>query len=195
MAIFNRSDAIKYAYKFAYGYNPDFPVFSYRGGDCTNFVSQAMFAGGWPFIYGPRFGDNRVWWASPYPGSSDDIGLVNSKLSHSRTWTAAQNFCDHIYETRKCESCLRDHLDHGDIVQIQAMGGDCHHTMLVTKKLSGIDDDPIYVSYHDRHTLNRLLSDIEAMPDYANDRFLYWKVKDIIPNIPGVIPRVRGQSV
>jgi len=38
MAIFNRSAAIKYAYKFALGYSREYPVFSYRGGDCTNFV-------------------------------------------------------------------------------------------------------------------------------------------------------------
>jgi hypothetical protein len=76
------------------------------------------------------------------------------------------------------------------------MGDDCDNTMVVIKKLSSIDyNDPVYVSYHDHHTLNPLLTDIEAMLEYANDRFLYWKVKDIIPYIADVVPRWRGQSV
>lgn len=43
---YNRSNAIAYAHKWAYGRNPSYYNFDNIGGDCTNFVSQCLNAGG-----------------------------------------------------------------------------------------------------------------------------------------------------
>lgn len=43
---FNRELAAAYAQKYALNYNPEYKDFSDSGGDCTNFVSQCLAAGG-----------------------------------------------------------------------------------------------------------------------------------------------------
>lgn len=53
---YNREAARDYALKWAYGYNPDFYNFDKLGGDCTNFASQVLYAGGLPMNYTPTFG-------------------------------------------------------------------------------------------------------------------------------------------
>ncbi len=57
---YNRGAAVAYARKWAYGRNPRYRDFDGMGGDCTNFVSQCLYAGsgvmnftpvtGWYFI-------------------------------------------------------------------------------------------------------------------------------------------------
>ena len=47
---------IDYAAKWAYSYNPDFYDFTELGGDCTNFISQCVYAGGAVMNYTPDTG-------------------------------------------------------------------------------------------------------------------------------------------
>ena len=42
---YNRTAAVEYANRWAYFRNPEFYDFSAIGGDCTNFVSQCLYAG------------------------------------------------------------------------------------------------------------------------------------------------------
>ncbi|MBQ4111039.1 MAG: amidase domain-containing protein [Clostridia bacterium] len=53
---YNREKAVLYAHKWAYSYNPRYYKFSGLGGDCTNFVSQALFAGSGIMNYTPVYG-------------------------------------------------------------------------------------------------------------------------------------------
>src|SRR5262245_56244109 len=62
MGVFNRSAAVAYAYKFAINANPDFPNLDWIRGDCTNFISQCMLAGGWPMVWGPK-GNGLCWFS------------------------------------------------------------------------------------------------------------------------------------
>ena len=43
---YNREKAIEYANTWAYGRNPAYYDYSNLGGDCTNFISQCLYAGG-----------------------------------------------------------------------------------------------------------------------------------------------------
>ncbi|MHC1684869.1 MAG: amidase domain-containing protein [Clostridiaceae bacterium] len=43
---YNPSAACAYAQKYALNYNPEYKDFSNSGGDCTNFISQCLYAGG-----------------------------------------------------------------------------------------------------------------------------------------------------
>ena len=43
---FNITDACSYAETFALKPNPNYKYFEHIGGDCTNFISQILFAGG-----------------------------------------------------------------------------------------------------------------------------------------------------
>ena len=51
-----RENAVDYAHYWAYLRNPDFFNFTGFGGDCTNFVSQCLLAGGAVMNYTPTFG-------------------------------------------------------------------------------------------------------------------------------------------
>jgi hypothetical protein len=42
---YNRESAVAYAEKWAYKRNPRYGNFDGMGGDCTNFISQCVFAG------------------------------------------------------------------------------------------------------------------------------------------------------
>jgi len=43
---FNNTATVIYAQKYALNYNPEYRDFTGQGGDCTNFVSQCLYAGG-----------------------------------------------------------------------------------------------------------------------------------------------------
>ena len=49
--MFNRDKAVEYALKWANSRNSNYYDFSYIGGDCTNFISQCMFYGGFKMDY------------------------------------------------------------------------------------------------------------------------------------------------
>ena len=42
---YDRAAAATYADTYWQSYNPSWPSFARKGGDCTNFVSQALYAG------------------------------------------------------------------------------------------------------------------------------------------------------
>lgn len=42
---YDRAAAVRYAARWALSRNPDYPDFSYLGGDCANFASQCLLAG------------------------------------------------------------------------------------------------------------------------------------------------------
>ena len=53
---YNRRRAVNYAKRWAYERNPRYYDYSGIGGDCTNFVSQCLYAGSGVMNYTPTFG-------------------------------------------------------------------------------------------------------------------------------------------
>lgn len=53
---YNRARALEYAQKWALSRNPLFVDYTGRGGNCTNFVSQCVYAGSCTMNYTPVFG-------------------------------------------------------------------------------------------------------------------------------------------
>ena len=53
---YRRTQAVEYAHKWAYGRNPAFYDYESLGGDCTNFASQCIYAGGGVMNFTPTFG-------------------------------------------------------------------------------------------------------------------------------------------
>jgi len=53
---YKRDKAVEYAHKWAFKRNPAYFSFDNFGGDCTNFVSQAIFAGTGVMNYTPVYG-------------------------------------------------------------------------------------------------------------------------------------------
>lgn len=59
---YNRDNAVAYADNWATSTNGNYPVYPE---DCTNFVSQALRGGGYPFVGTPQWwnsGDDTQWW-------------------------------------------------------------------------------------------------------------------------------------
>jgi hypothetical protein len=74
---YNGAAAAAYADTYWQNYNPAWPSFANQGGDCTNFVSQAMYAGGITMRTSPPYSGNAAWymqqnrhhhwtWAAPW---------------------------------------------------------------------------------------------------------------------------------
>ncbi len=128
-----RENAVAYARKYAFSQNKNFGNFAGIGGNCTNFVSQAIYAGGCVMNYKPTFG-----W---YYISMDD---------RSPAWTGVEYFYNFITENADVGPYGRvitaDELEIGDVIQLARDGEGFYHTLLVV----GFDgEDPLVAAQTD----------------------------------------------
>ncbi len=174
MPVFNRMKAVAYATHWAFKRSANYPDYSSDGGlggggDCTNFVSQCLHAGGWPMIEGPRR-DATAWWTR-FDESSNN-------------WASAQWFDRFLTWHAPVKRCQRDELEMGDIVMYQTPDfSNPDHAMMVTKVLCGVDGNEIYLTYHSTDTLNKSLSEIENIC-HPDTKYFYWKVNDVFSGEP-----------
>ena len=122
-----RERAVAYAKKYAFGQNPVFGTFRGIGGNCTNFVSQSIYAGSCVMNYTPTFG-----W---YYVSLDD---------RSPSWTGVEFFYNFITENKGVgpygRSATPDEVEIGDVIQLGNNNDGFYHTLLVV----GFDgEDPL----------------------------------------------------
>ncbi|MFC3345869.1 amidase domain-containing protein [Streptomyces echinoruber] len=137
-----------YAQKYWNNYNPDYPDFNGHGagGDCTNFVSQALKAGGWKHV--PGYTNDWHKWFGNADIQSDSFVGVNEfswfALSSKRVTSLAN-----VYQ-----------LDVGDVLQMDFnRDGSKDHSMIVTyRSPQGVP----YLTYHSTNTYNRSLASIIA---------------------------------
>lgn len=128
-----RDRAVAYAKKYAFGQNPIFGNFRGIGGNCTNFVSQSIYAGSCVMNYTPTFG-----W---YYVSLDD---------RSPSWTGVQYFYNFMTENKDVgpfgKSVALDEIEIGDVIQLGNNESGFYHTLLVV----GFDgDDPLVAAQTD----------------------------------------------
>jgi len=113
-----RERAVTYARKYAFGQNPIFGNFRGIGGNCTNFVSQSIYAGSCVMNYTPTFG-----W---YYISLDD---------RSPSWTGVQFFYNFITENTGVgpfgKEVPQDEIEIGDVIQLGNNEDGFYHTLLV----------------------------------------------------------------
>lgn len=106
---YNRNAAVAYAQQYALNYNPQYPDYSSGGGDCMNFVSQCLLAGGLPMKdYGHQ------WYYNTSSSSASWRG-VDSFLAYLRKTFGSPRL---LYE---CHT-TPDDLEKGDIVFTVAEG-------------------------------------------------------------------------
>lgn len=152
---YNPTAVVSYAYQWAIeggkAQNPNYPDFRNRGGDCTNFASQAVHAGNMPIDgYGTcsyfstiaKWYVNRAqWWC------------LQSNWAWSTSWSVVGDFytyqtqyknnADSSVYTVSQASALRQSALPGDIIQLET-GGSRWHSLIVTKKQNG----EIFLTYH-----------------------------------------------
>lgn len=78
---YNGAAAAAYADAYWQTYNPAWPSFANSGGDCTNFVSQALYAGGISMRPSPTFSGNAAWY----------MVKKRSRWSYAAPWVNAQD--------------------------------------------------------------------------------------------------------
>lgn len=179
---YNREKAREYALKWATSSNKEYYNYINDGGDCTNFVSQVLRAGGLEFV-----------------GSKENATSIKSWFYYSSnlpnrtsTWTAANPFNLHFgkeykraykYREYKVEDALKNWdeiystIYIGDIVQYSRPNNIAFHSQAITDVL---DKKTIYFSQHS-NTIENFYKDgnlqyyLLGKPDDYN--FLIYNIK------------------
>ena len=144
---YNRERAVEYAKNWALSRNPLFYDFTRIGGNCTNFVSQAILAGSCTMNYSEPFGwfyisdtERAPAWTSveflhdflvgagDFPSNGDRQGPYGREVKAAQTQV-------------------------GDVVQL-ARNGDFYHTLIIT----GYEPRDILVSGQSDDSLDRRLT-------------------------------------
>ena len=142
---YNRRKVIEYAKKWAYDRNPKYYNYDKIGGDCTNFVSQCIYAGskimnydkikGWYYING------------------------NNK---SPSWTGVEFLYDFLTTNKEIgpygKKCEIKELEVGDIVQLSFDGNKFAHSLVVVNIENNNELDKIYIAAHTFNAFNRKVS-------------------------------------
>ena len=158
---YRRENAVNYARRFAFAQNPLFGDFRELGGNCTNFVSQSIYAGSCEMNYTPTFG-----W---YYISLDE---------RSPSWTGVEYFYNFMTENNGTGPFGRevgaDNLEIGDVIQLAKSGEGFYHTLLIV----GFDGDEPLVAAQTVDTYARPLS------TYNYDYLRYIKILGVRFEVP-----------
>ncbi|MBE6644171.1 MAG: amidase [Ruminococcaceae bacterium] len=153
---YKRENAIEYARKFAFSQNSYFGNFRGIGGNCTNFVSQAIFAGSCQMNYTPTFGWYYI-----------------SLNERSPSWTGVEYFYNFMVGNSGIgpfgKEVSIDELEIGDVIQLGRNIEGFYHTLLVV----GFDgDDPLVAAQTDDAYMRPLSS-------YTYDFARYIKIEGV----------------
>lgn len=115
---YDREAALQYARQWAMGRNPRYLDFEHLGGDCTNFVSQCIYAGSRVMNYTPTLG----WY-------------YNSSSDRSPSWTGVEYLYRFLVKNRSVGpyGAVTDEggVQPGDIVQLGNRNGYYHSPVIV----------------------------------------------------------------
>ena len=143
--MYDREKAIEYARKWAYARNPQYYSFDDIGGDCTNFVSQCLYAGCGVMNYTPDLG----WY-------------YNSLNDRSAAWTGVEYFYNFLVSNRENgpygEEQPLTNAETGDIVQLSFDGIKFTHNLIITRIILFPSPDNILIACHSFDSLDRRLS-------------------------------------
>lgn len=154
--MYNRKNAINYAHTWWNKRNPNFYNYDNIGGDCTNFISQCLHAGGIVM--------DKVYNGWFYTNSSN----------RSYSWTGVEEFFKYATTNQKnvgpkAKVVTISQVEVGDIVQMQQLGKNrFHHNMLITKIDGKKTFDNIKITCHTKDSVDRPLSNYY----YQKIRFL-----------------------
>lgn len=133
---YDRIGAVEYARRWALDRNPKFKDYEEWGGNCTNYISQCINAGGVPMDYQGNNIMKQWYW--------------HSDFQRTPSWTAAQAFFQYFTENNNehtknfgvyaAESSY-ENMDIGDVVQL-VKDNKAYHTMIITNIL--VYEDKVY---------------------------------------------------
>jgi hypothetical protein len=148
-SFYDRAKAKEYIDTYWDNYNPAYPTFHQGGGDCTNFISQVLYAGGMPWADDKNPANNKKstnWYCKPGATAKDS----DKRITFS--WKIAAVFKAHwinkverhrIYSYTEAIQNINElsgEVFLGDVVQFCYSSGVPYHTLAVT----GFNRDPDY---------------------------------------------------
>jgi len=140
MHAYDREAAVAYAVEWCFTRNPKWPVYDDEGGNCANFTSQCLLAGGIPMDY--RGPSERQWkWYG------ETANYSQRPRGRSPSWASVDWF--HRYATSNigfglvCEADAPYYSgEPGDVLQLGFLG-DWRHNVLITEVIRGRDGSVI----------------------------------------------------
>lgn len=134
--MYNRQKVYEYAKKWAYKRNPNYYNFDSVGGDCTNFVSQCIFAG-----YGQmNYSKNNGWY------------YINGN-NKSPSWTGVEFLYNFLLLNNgvgpKGEKTNIDNLYIGDVIQLSFNGTTYTHSLIVVQNGNNVNNTLIATHTYD----------------------------------------------
>jgi hypothetical protein len=154
-----KAAAVAYANKYWRSYNTAYLA---SPNDCTNFVSQALYAGGWTMKGKDTTGANRksntVWW---YTGTGT--------YPKSYSWADAQVWREFAHGQGRVVSIITNNARAGDVIQYDIGLNGMNHTTIVT--FYDTDTRQPLLTYHTSNTHNKPLSAfLAAVKDEAGSQ-------------------------
>ncbi|WP_446898969.1 amidase domain-containing protein [Clostridium sp. LBM24168] len=143
ISYYKRVNAVSYASNYAVMPNPSyryFSVYGNNGGDCTNFTSQCLRAGGAPMIFSGR----NQWWYNNRASS------VSWAVAGSLYWYLKINQAEKLYGVKGKEVNSVSMLEPGDLIFYENISGKIQHSAIIT---SFHDSYPL-ISQHTPDVLN-----------------------------------------
>ena len=155
---YDRGRAVEYARRWAFSRNPIFEDFTGQGGDCTNFISQAVLAGSCQMNFTETFGWYFISASNRAPAWTGVEAFFDFFTGSGDFMPATSRVGPFGYQTD------REYVTEGDVVQLADEDGRFYHTLMITK----IMGNEIYVSGHTNDARDRPLSSYTN----ASERFI-----------------------
>lgn len=153
---YDRAKAVAYAHQWAFGRNPRYYNFDNLGGDCTNFVSQAIYAGSGIMNPKPTFG----WY-------------YYSLNNRAPAWTGVEFLYRFLVNNRGVGPVAVEtdisQVEPGDLVQISFDGRAFQHSPMIVSVGEPPSPSNILIAAHTYDSDNRPLDTYQ----YARLRFLH----------------------
>ena len=146
---YHRDRAVEYARRWALSRNPLFVDFTGRGGDCTSFVSQCLFAGCGIMNDTPTYGWYYVSATNRAPAWSGVDELYKFLIGIPEFIDA--NGGTGPYAT---DATVSGVVELGDVIQLSDANGNFYHSLII----SGFLEDDVLVCAHSDDALDRPLS-------------------------------------
>lgn len=144
MSKYNRQKVYEYAKKWAYGRNPRYYNFDPVGGDCTNFISQCIYAGCGQMNYNHTFG----WY------------YINGN-NKSPSWTGVEFLYNFLEKNKSAGPRGKEteiqNLEIGDVIQLSFDGTTYSHSLVVVQNGNSVDDT--LIAAHTFDTFARRVSE------------------------------------
>lgn len=121
--MYDRNAAVAYAHEWAYGRNPKYYDFDGIGGDCTNFISQVLAAGGSKQNY------NANGW------------YYNSLNDRSPSWSGVDELYNFLVSSHtvgpRAEEISLSGAMLGDIIQLGSDYSGFYHSLVIVNAAAG----------------------------------------------------------